>query len=65
MGKTTDPIEAVPAEPVMSLTDFCTRLSETVRRPELIGAFFRTHKVKRATWEEFRASFDQFVNSPA
>ena len=67
--------KAAPSEPVtgaasgitMSLTEFCTRLSETVKRPELIGAFEfreRTAKRNKATEAEFRQRFDAFVNTP-
>lgn len=63
------PVEQVvsDAAPLLSLTDFCTRLSETVKRPELIGAFeFTERKAKRikATEAEFRTRFDAFVNTP-
>jgi hypothetical protein len=58
-----------PDDPALtlSLTEFCTRLSETVKRPELIGAFeFRERNAKRnkATEAEFRARFDAFINTP-
>lgn len=66
--------KAAPAEPVekaaditLSLTEFCTRLSETVKRPELIGAFeFSERRAGRnkATEAEFRQRFDAFVNTP-
>lgn len=63
------PVETVASEaaPLLSLTDFCTRLSETVKRPELIGAFeFTERRAKRikATEAEFRARFDAFINAP-
>lgn len=51
----------------LSLVEFCTRLSETVKRPELIGAFeFRERTAGRtkATEAEFRARFDEFINTP-
>lgn len=55
------------AASLLSLTDFCTRLSETVKRPELIGAFeFTERRANRlkATEAEFRARFDAFINAP-
>lgn len=63
------PVEQIAsaAAPKLSLTDFCTRLSETVKRPELIGAFeFTERKAQRikATEAEFRARFDAFANKP-
>ena len=73
MAKADQPVDKQPevsAEPeaiTLSLVDFCTRLSETVKRPELIGAFeFRERAAKRmkATEAEFRARFDEFVNTP-
>lgn len=51
----------------LTLTDFCTRLSETVRRPELIGAFEHIQKAaggSRATEAEFRSRFTAFINKP-
>lgn len=63
------PVESVEtAAPTLSLTEFCTRLSETVKRPELIGAF--EHVERRAgrnsaTDAEFRARYNEFINAPA
>lgn len=57
----------VPASVPLTLVDFCTRLSERVRRPELIGAFEfheRTAGRLKATTEEFQARFDEFINKP-
>lgn len=56
-------------EPVVeiTLTEFCTRLSETVRRPELIGAFEHASKAAgrlKATSEAFQAAFTKFRNKP-
>lgn len=54
-------------DPKLSITDFCTRLSETVSRPELIGAFAaveqRAGRVSD-TAAKYRARFDAFVNQP-
>jgi hypothetical protein len=58
---------ALAPEVKMSLADFCARLSETVRRPELIGAFEHVERKagrKQATEAEFRARYDEFVNKP-
>lgn len=60
---------AAAADPVvtLSLTDFCIRLSETVRRPELIGAFESVERRAgrvQATEAEFRKRYDAFVNKP-
>jgi len=68
-SKTTKPEEPVGAtEPaVMSISDFCTRLSETVSRPELIGAFAHVEqKAQRVsdTAANYRARFDAFINKP-
>lgn len=51
----------------LTLTEFCRRVSETVRSPELISAFEYTERragnLKDAP-EAFQARFDSFVNSP-
>lgn len=52
----------------LSLNEFCARLSETVRRPELISAFEYTERNagrNRDTFAAYRERFDVFVNSPA
>lgn len=60
--------ETVTSEaPKLSLTEFCTRLSETVKRPELIGAFEFTERRagrNKATEAEYRSRFDAFVKTP-
>ena len=69
-SKTTKPEAAVqPAavEPALSILDFCTRLSETVIRPELIGAF--AHVEQKAgrvsdSAANYRDRFDAFINKP-
>lgn len=51
----------------LTLTEFCARLSETVRRPELISAFEYTELAAghlKDTAEAFQARFDTFVNTP-
>lgn len=64
-SETTTAPESAPI--LLSITDFCARLSETVSRPELIGAFAaveqRAGRVSD-TAEKFRARFDAFINQP-
>lgn len=68
MAKTTPDTPAVAeVEPVMGLKDFLLRLSETVRRPELLGAFEYHAKANgqfRATWSDFLAKYEAFSNQP-
>lgn len=57
---------AVPTIAV-SLDEFCTRLSSTVNRPELIGAFAFTERTAghlRDTTELFTARYEAFINKP-
>lgn len=65
----TKPIEPVgETAATLSLAEFCARLSETVRRPELISGFEHKSKAagqRRDTWDNFKSQFDEFVNSPA
>lgn len=52
----------------LTLVEFCTRLSATVKRPELIGAFEATEKRAGrvlATEAEFLARFESFCSAPA
>jgi hypothetical protein len=52
----------------LELEEFCRRLSETVRSPELIGGFEHTQKVAgiyKNTQAGFQAAFNEFVNAPA
>lgn len=61
------PAESVPAPVALTLTEFCTRLSKSVRRPELIAAFESVEKRAgrvKDTEANFRARFDTFVNTP-
>lgn len=56
-----------PQAPQLSVAEFCARLSETVKRPELLNAFAATEQ--RAgrvsdTSDKFRARFDAFINQP-
>lgn len=74
MGKPNSsvPVTAAPAAqqaaPVMlTLTEFCTRLSVHVRRPALIGAFEAVQRAEgrnKATEAEYRSRFDAFINQP-
>lgn len=72
MSKTTAPaadsVEPTDTQPTqITLTEFCIRLSETVRRPELIAAFEHVEKRDgnvKGTSEAFQARFDSFVTTP-
>lgn len=58
---------ATPAPVALTITEFCARLSESVRRPEIIGAFHAVEKRAgrvKDTEANFRARFDTFVNTP-
>lgn len=53
--------------PKLSLNEFCARLSETVARPELIGAFENFERRAGRTKDTdaaYRARFDEFINTP-
>ena len=57
----------VEAAPEVALDEFCGRLSETVRSPEVIGGFHYTERAAgrlRGTFEAYRARFDEFINKP-
>lgn len=71
MAKTetaTEEVVAPVAEvPKLSLDEFCARLSETVKSPELIGAFHYSERAAgspHATSEAFKARFEAFRNAP-
>lgn len=54
-------------EPKLTLAEFCTRLSESVNRPELLGSFeFVERRAGRLkdTGSAYRARFDAFVKTP-
>lgn len=58
---------AAVQQPTVSIDEFCTRLSETVVRPELIGAFAYSERAAgnlRATSEQFQARYTAFINKP-
>lgn len=67
-SKTSKPeVPLGAAEPALSISDFCVRLSETVSRPELIGAFAHVEQKARRvsdTAANYRARFDAFINKP-
>lgn len=51
----------------LSLTEFCKRLSETVKRPELIGGFEASERLagnRQDTEDAFRSRFETFINKP-
>lgn len=60
------PVQSAGSEP-LHLTEYCRRLSEKVRSPELIGAFYRAEQAAnrvRATAEEFDSRFATFTKKP-
>lgn len=66
MGKeaTTQPAEAAP---VVTLDEFCSRLSQTDRRVELIAGFHASERSSGRTngaEADFAARFTAFVNKP-
>ena len=67
-SKTTKTEAPAGAEdPALSISDFCIRLSETVSRPELIGAFAHVEQKARRvsdTAVNYRDRFDAFINKP-
>jgi hypothetical protein len=69
MSKSATPAAAdAPVEVVeLTLNEFCQRLSETVRRPELLSAFEYTERAAdriKGTVAEFEARFEQFRKTP-
>lgn len=55
------------ALPTITLDEFCQRLSETVRRPELIAGFYSTASASGAhadTQAGYQSRFDIFINTP-
>lgn len=52
----------------ITLQEFCTRISTTDKRVELIGAFYTTKLtagVTSATQADFSVMLDEFANQPA
>lgn len=67
-ANTTELVDVEVPVVAISLTEFCTRLSASVKRPELIGAFHSVEKAAgrvSATDAEFRQRYDAFCNAPA
>lgn len=69
MAKTASAEQDSVAPPAikLSLHEFCARLSETVKRPELIGAFEHVERVAGRnvdTTEAFQARYDAFITKP-
>ena len=63
----TDTTVANTQEPRLTLSEFCTRLSEKVSRPELLGGFeFVERRAGRIKDVEsaYQARFDAFVKTP-
>jgi hypothetical protein len=70
MSKTASPAPAavVVVETVqLTLNEFCQRLSETVRRPELLSAFEYTERTAgrlKDSTAAFEERFEQFRKTP-
>ena len=70
-AKTTAAAPAEQAEQTefpLTLEEFCSRLSATDRRVELISAFARSEKAERrnkALHSEFAARYDKYIKTPA
>lgn len=67
--KTTAAATDANADPVVlvSVDEFCARLSATIRRPELINGFAHSERAAgRANDTEsgFRARYSAFINQP-
>lgn len=62
------PQDAQGAEIPLSLDEFCTRLSSTDRRVEIIGGF-HSEEAKSGNTKDvesaFLARFNEFINKPA
>lgn len=57
-----------PSEFPLTLDEFCSRLSVTDKRVELIGAFHSTEKVagrSKDVESAYQARFTAFINQPA
>jgi hypothetical protein len=70
MANKTDSAPEAPAteaQPSVTLDDFCVRISETVRSPELIAGFHHVERAAgrlRGTFDEYKTRFDAFRNLP-
>lgn len=69
MTKNTKETATEDQPEVISLTlhEFCARLSKTVKRPELLGAFEHAERVAgrlSGTADAFQARFSDFINKP-
>jgi len=66
-NETKDAVVAAPTSDEITIEEFCTRLSRSDRRVELIGAFAfvekRAGRVKDAE-SAYQARFTAFVNKP-
>lgn len=61
------PAVAAQDAPRLTLSEFCTRLSESVSRPELIGGFeFLERRANRLkdTAAAYQGRFDAFLTTP-
>lgn len=61
------PVETAGQPDELTLTEFCTRLSATVRRPELLAGFESTEKSTgrvKDTAEAFAERFNAFCKKP-
>lgn len=68
MSKSKPKAEAAPAVFKLTIEEFCTRLSASDRRVELIGAFHATETKagrRKDSEDNFRARFAAFLKTPA
>lgn len=69
MAKDTDTnVVAEPSEFPLTLDEFCSRLSSTDKRVELIGGFYATEKATgriKDIESRYAARFADFINQPA
>lgn len=68
MAKEAAAVVAEPTEFPLTLDEFCSRLSTTDKRVELIGAFHHGEKVagrSKDAESAYAARFAEFVNQPA
>lgn len=63
----TKTVAAADTPAKQHLNEFCSRLSKTVKRPELIGAFEHSERIAgrlEDTEAEFQARYSSFCNKP-